>query len=260
MKFHRVLLPTALLMISACSQAEPPVNMMKSAHAVGNSAVSKKEQDIIRSSLKKAIPDAEITAIKESPYKGLFEIKAKGYGTAYMSADGRYMLQGELIEINGDKIVNITEQGAASERKAALAAVPMKDMIVFPAQGKTKGIAYVFTDIDCGYCRKIHAEVPAMNQMGIEIRYLAFPRAGYPSPTSKGMDAIWCSANPTDAMTKVKQGVQIPSASCANPIKAQYELGQELGVRGTPAVFLENGMQVGGYLPPKDLAAAMGIK
>ena len=174
--------------------------------------------------------------------------------------DSRYMLQGELIEINGDKIVNVTEQGAAGERKAALAAVPMKDMIVFPAQGKTKGIAYVFTDIDCGYCRKIHAEVPAMNQMGIEIRYLAFPRAGYPSPTSKGMDAIWCSANPNDAMTKAKQGVPIPSASCANPIKAQYELGQELGVRGTPAVFLENGMQVGGYLPPKDLAAAMGIK
>jgi thiol:disulfide interchange protein DsbC len=260
MKFHRLLLPTALLMISACSQAEPPVNMMKETSATGPSAVSQKEEDIIRASLKKAIPDAEITAIKESPYKGLFEVKAKGYGTAYMSADGRYMLQGELIEINGDKIVNVTEQSAAGERKAALAAVPLKDMIIFPAQGKTKGIAYVFTDIDCGYCRKIHAEVPAMNQMGIEIRYLAFPRAGYPSPTSKGMDAIWCSANPNDAMTKAKQGVPIPSASCANPIKAQYELGQELGVRGTPAVFLENGMQVGGYLPPKDLAAAMGIK
>ena len=191
-------------MISACSQAEPPVAFMKDANAAIDTSVSAKEQDIIRASLKKAIPDAEITAIKESPYKGLFEIKAKGYGTAYMSADGRYMLQGELIEINGDKIVNVTEQGAAGERKAALAAVPMKDMIVFPAQGKTKGIAYVFTDIDCG--RKIHAEVPAMNLMGIEIRYLAFPRAGYPSPTSKGMDAIWCSANPNDAMTKAKQG------------------------------------------------------
>ena len=259
MKFHRLLLPSALLVISACSQAEPPVNTAQTANVM-NSSVSAKEEDIIRSSLKMAIPEDEITAIKESPYKGLFEVKAKGYGTAYMSADGRYMLQGELIEINGDKIVNVTEQGAAGERKAALAAVPMKDMIVFPAQGKTKGIAYVFTDIDCGYCRKIHAEVPAMNQMGIEIRYLAFPRAGYPSPTSKGMDAIWCSANPNDAMTKAKQGVPIPSASCANPIKAQYELGQELGVRGTPAVFLENGMQVGGYLPPKDLAAAMGIK
>lgn len=259
MKFHRLLLPSALLMISACSQAEPPVNTAQAVNVM-NGSVSAKEEDIIRSSLKMAIPEAEITAIKESPYKGLFEVKAKGYGTAYMSADGRYMLQGELIEINGSKIINVTEQGMAEERKAALAAAPLKDMIVFPAVGKIKGIAYVFTDIDCGYCRKIHTEVPAMNQMGIEIRYLAFPRAGYPSPTSKGMDSIWCNANRNEALTKAKLGVPIPSVSCATPIKAQYELGQTLGVRGTPAVFTESGMQVGGYLSPKDLAAAMNIK
>lgn len=257
MKFHRLLLPTALLMMSACSQAEPPVSGAKTAT---NAAVSQKEQDIIRSSLKVAIPDAEITAIKESPYKGLYEIKAKGYGTAYVSADGHYMLQGELIEINGDKLSNVTEQGMAEERKAALAAVPIKDMIVFPAVGKAKGVAYVFTDTDCGYCRKLHAEVPAMNQMGIEIRYLAFPRAGYPSPTSNAMDAVWCSADRNDALTKAKMGMPIPPASCVTPIKAQYELGQELGVRGTPAVFLSSGTQVGGYLTPRDLAAALGIK
>ncbi len=257
MIFPRLLLPTALLMMSACSQAEPPASGAK---AATSAAVSQKEQDIIRASLKRAIPDAVITAIKESPYKGLYEIKAKGYGTAYVSADGRFMLQGELIEINGDKISNVTEQGMAAERKAALSAVPMKDMIVFPAMGKTKGVAYVFTDTDCGYCRKIHEEVPAMNKMGIEIRYLAFPRAGYPSPTSKGMDAIWCNADRNDALTKVKMGLPIPPASCPTPIKAQYELGQELGVRGTPAVFLDSGTQVGGYLSPKDLAAAFGIK
>ena len=117
MKFHRLLLPTALLMISACSQAEPPVAFMKDANAAIDTSVSAKEQDIIRASLKKAIPDAEITAIKESPYKGLFEIKAKGYGTAYMSADGRYMLQGELIEINGSKIIRPAYMNVRPRRK-----------------------------------------------------------------------------------------------------------------------------------------------
>jgi thiol:disulfide interchange protein DsbC len=132
--------------------------------------------------------------------------------------------------------------------KLALAAVPLKEMIIYPStSAKTKGIAYVFTDVDCGYCRKIHNEIPAMNQMGIEVRYLAFPRAGYPSPTSQRMDAIWCHAKPNEAMTLVKNNQPVPPASCANPIKAQYELGQELGVRGTPAVFLEDGTQVGGY-------------
>lgn len=258
MKFQRLLSPMVLLMMSACSQAELPVTAT-TAQPVAT-VTSAKADEVIRASLKNAIPDAEITSIKPSPYAGLFEIKAKGYGTAYMSADGRYMLQGELIEINGRQLTNLTEQGMAVERKATLAAIDKKDTIIFPAIGKTKGIAYVFTDIDCGYCRKIHAEVPAMNQLGIEVRYLAFPRAGYPSPIAKRMEAIWCSANPALAMTQAKQGGFITSPDCAAPIKAQYELGQELGVRGTPAVFLESGMQVGGYLSAKDLANAMSIK
>lgn len=253
MKFSHLALSVSLVMMSACSQAEPPANktVLPETHAQAEAA--------IRASLKQAIPDAEITKVKPS-VAGLYEIKAKGYGTAYMTADGRYMLQGEIIEIDGAKLSNVTEQGMAGQRKELLASVPTQDMIIFAAEGKAKGIAYVFTDVDCGYCRKIHDEVPMMNKMGIEIRYLAFPRAGYPSPTSQRMDAIWCNADRNSAMTAMKRNQPVPPATCPNPIKAQYELGQEIGVRGTPAVFLEDGTQVGGYLSPKDLAAAMGIK
>lgn len=265
MKFARLLLPSALLLMSACSQAEPPAagaNLPGANPSVASAAapINAQTEAAIRNSLKLAIPDAEITSVKTTPFPGLYEIKAKGYGSAYMSADGRFMLQGELIEINGNKLVNITEQGMADERKVALSAISPKDAIIFPAVGKTKGVAYVFTDIDCGYCRKLHNEVPQMNQLGIEIRYLAFPRSGYPSPIAKRMEAIWCSPNPKEAMTQAKQGQFVTGPECAAPVKAQFELGQELGVRGTPAIFLENGTQVGGYLPPKDLAAAMNIK
>jgi len=257
MKFSHLALSLNLILVSACSQAEPPATANK---AVAASATSAKVEEAIRASLKQAIPDAEITSVKPS-VAGLYEIKAKGYGTAYMTADGRYMFQGEVIEINGSKLSNVTEQGMTEERKVALASVPLKDMIIYPAKdAKTKGVVYVFTDVDCGYCRKIHNEVPTMSQMGIEVRYLAFPRAGYPSPTSQKMDAIWCNADRNDALTKAKNNQPVPPASCPNPIKAQYELGQELGVRGTPAVFLEDGTQVGGYLSPTDLAAAMKIK
>ena len=257
MKFSHLALSLNLILVSACSQAEAPATTNK---VSVTSATPTKVEEAIRSSLKQAIPDAEITSVKPS-VAGLYEIKAKGYGTAYMTADGRYMFQGEVIEINGSKLSNVTEQGMAEERKVALASVPLKDMIIYPAKdAKTKGVVYVFTDVDCGYCRKIHNEVPTMSQMGIEVRYLAFPRAGYPSPTSQKMDAIWCNADRNDALTKAKNNQPVPPASCPNPIKAQYELGQELGVRGTPAVFLEDGTQVGGYLSPTDLAAAMKIK
>lgn len=256
MKFSHLALSVSLVMMSACSQAEPPVSKME---AIVAPAAQAQAEAAIRASLKQAIPDAEITQVKPS-VAGLYEIKAKGYGTAYMTADGRYMLQGEIIEIDGAKLSNVTEQGMAGQRKELLASVPTQDMIIFAAEGKAKGIAYVFTDVDCGYCRKIHDEVPMMNKMGIEIRYLAFPRAGYPSPTSQRMDAIWCNADRNSAMTAMKRNQPVAPASCANPIKTQYELGQEIGVRGTPAVFLEDGTQVGGYLSPKDLAAAMKIK
>ncbi|MBK7299253.1 MAG: thioredoxin fold domain-containing protein [Moraxellaceae bacterium] len=257
MKFSHLALSLSLILVSACSQAEPPI--ISKAVAGGTTTPANVEQ-AIRASLKQAIPDTEITSVKPS-VAGLYEIKAKGYGTAYITADGRYMFQGEVIEINGSKLSNVTEQGMAEGRKVALTAVPLKDMIIYPATGdKTKGIIYVFTDVDCGYCRKIHQEMPVMNQMGIEVRYLAFPRAGYPSPTSQRMDAIWCNADRNSAMTAMKNNQPVTPATCPNPIKAQYELGQELGVRGTPAVFLEDGTQVGGYLSPTDLAAAMKIK
>ncbi|MCP5175300.1 MAG: DsbC family protein [Moraxellaceae bacterium] len=259
MKFAHLTLMMGLALTSACSQAEPP--MVSKNTSVVAATTPANVEETIRNTLKQAIPDAEILSITPS-VAGLYAIKAKGYAsTAYMTADGKYMFQGEIIEIEGSKLTNITEKGMADVRKAALANVPLKDMIIYPAaEGKTKGVVYVFTDVDCGYCRKIHQEVPVMNNMGIEVRYLAFPRAGYPSPTSQKMDAIWCNAKPTEAMTAMKNNQPVPPASCENPIKSQYELGQELGVRGTPAVFLEDGNQVGGYLSPKDLAAAMKIK
>ncbi|WP_297925627.1 DsbC family protein [uncultured Agitococcus sp.] len=260
-KFSHLALSLSLVMTSACSQAEPPVAAdNKKAVTTVSSAEQSKVEEVIRANLKSAIPDAEITSVKQS-VAGLYEIKAKGYGTAYMTADGRYMIQGEVIELNGAKLTNITEQGMAAHRKELLASVPLKDMVIFPAaNGKAKGVAYVFTDVDCGYCRKIHEEIPVLSQMGIEIRYLAFPRAGYPSPTSQKMDAIWCATDRNAAMTAMKRNQPVTPASCQNPIKQQYELGQEVGVRGTPAVFLEDGTQVGGYLSAKDMAALMKIK
>ncbi|PTQ89091.1 thioredoxin fold domain-containing protein [Agitococcus lubricus] len=258
MKLSPFVLPLALLMVSACSQAEPPTTVTKT--AISADANMPQIEAAIRGSIKEAIPDAEVTSIKTTPFQGLYEVKAKGYGTAYMSADGRYMVQGELIELRGKQVINVTEQGMAGDRQKALAAIDKKDQIIFPATGQTKGVVYVFTDVDCGYCRKLHMEIPQINQLGIEVRYLAFPRSGYPSPMAKRMEAIWCSANPREALTLAKQGQNITAPECKSPVKAQYDLGQDLGVRGTPAVFLESGMQVGGYLSPKDLAAAMNIR
>lgn len=214
----------------------------------------------IRAALGEAAPKIEIESVRPAGFAGMYEVRVKGYSPSYVSADGKYMIQGELFRLDGKNLVSETEQALVKERKGALAAVPMNEMVVYPAKGARKAAVYVFTDVDCGYCRKLHSEMAEINELGIEVRYLAFPRAGYPSPSASKLEAVWCNANPRQAMTLSKQGAAVSSPACSNPVKKQFELGGVVGVRGTPAIFTEAGEQIGGYLPAKAMAGELGIK
>lgn len=221
-------------------------------------------EDVIRNKLKTVIPDIELTSIKAAPLPGYYEVRAKNYENVLVSADGRYMIQGSILEIQGDKIVSLTDQSQAGERSQALAAVKTADMVIFPAVGKPKAVIYAFTDVECGYCRKLHTEVPQLNKMGIEVRYLAWPRSGPDSPVAKEMADVWCSKDPRQALTQAKKGVAPPAAakaaSCSKTVTAQYNLGESLGVNGTPAVFSAAGLQLGGYLPAAEMAKSLGLR
>jgi thiol:disulfide interchange protein DsbC len=219
-------------------------------------------EDAIRAQLKQAMPDAEITRIDPSPVPGLYKVTSKNYEPVFASADGHYLVQGEMLEIKGNQIVSVTDQARAAERKVALAAVKPADMVIFPAIGKTKAVVYAFTDVDCPYCHKLHQEIPALNKMGVEIRYLAFPRSGPNTPASKKMDGVWCAKDRLAVMTQANRGLPVAPAPalCKSPVVAQYQLGESLGVHGTPAVFGADGMELGGYLPAADLAKALGLR
>ncbi len=219
-------------------------------------------EDVIRAKLKVAMPKAEIVSIRATP-AGLYEVNAKGYEPVYATADGRYLFQGELLEIQGSRIVNAADAAMAGESKAALATLAIGDTVNFPAVGgKPKAVVHVFTDVDCGYCRKLHQEIAQINKLGIEVRYLAFPRAGENTPTSRKLDNVWCAKDRQSAMTQSKQGKVVAEAGklCKSPVNEQYELGVKLGVRGTPAIFAPDGTQIGGYLAPADMAKALGIR
>jgi len=111
----------------------------------------------------------------------------------------------------------------------------------------------VFTDVSCGYCRKLHSQIADYNKLGITVRYLAFPRAGVPSANADEMQAIWCAKDPLKAMTEAKAGKKVSAASCDAKIAEQYQLGNSFGVNGTPAIVLEDGNMIPGYQPPEDL-------
>ena len=123
----------------------------------------------------------------------------------------------------------------------------------------TKTHINVFTDVDCGYCRKLHQEIADINKLGIEVRYLAYPRQGLGTETHRRIASAWCADNPNEALTTLKQGGQIPNKQCDNPIAGQYELGQQVGVTGTPAIVTADGRLLPGYMPAPKLAEALGL-
>ncbi|MFZ5755343.1 MAG: thioredoxin fold domain-containing protein [Pseudomonadota bacterium] len=223
--------------------------------AFAGTPVDGKTEAAIRAKLGSAMSGVEITSVSTSPVPGLYEVVLDGSETAFVSADGGYLISGDLYQTTARGLVNVTDQRKSGLRSSMLAKLKPEDMITFAASGKEKGEVFVFTDVDCGYCRKLHQEVPKLNAAGITVHYLAFPRSGVQGETFQKMQGVWCSADRNKAMTEVKRGgspLRAPVA-CKSPVAEQYRTGMALGVRGTPAVFLPDGNQIGGYLPAKEL-------
>ena len=193
------------------------------------------------------------TSIEPAPLPGLYEV-AFGAELFYIGEDGRYVFRGDILEPAAGR--NLTEEKRSAARSAAIEALGEDSMVVF-APEKTRHTVSVFTDIDCPYCRKFHQEVGELNKNGIKVRYLAFPRGG---PGSKGYRqavSVWCSDDKTTAMTDAKAGRDVPNRECDNPVDEHYEIGRVVGVTGTPALVLDNGQIVPGYVPANRLVKAL---
>lgn len=210
--------------------------------------------------LREARPDFEYRDVEVTPIDGVYQVRVVDGPLLYVDGSGEYFIAGELFQAVPGQFVNLTELSLAKERKRLLDAVPHEDMIVF-APDQPKAVITVFTDVDCGYCRQLHREIGEYNQRGIEIRYLAFPRQGMSSPTAAKMISAWCADDRKKSLTALKDGKSIADNECAShPVAEQFDLGRALGVRGTPALFLEDGSMIPGYQPAADLAQALGLE
>jgi len=208
----------------------------------------------IRKTLQSLQPDLPIESISASPIQGLSEVHLKGGRVLYASTDGQFVVQGNIYQVKDGAATNLTEVAEASGVAKTINAIPASEMVVFPAQGETKAHITVFTDTTCPYCQKLHAEVPELQKRGIEVRYLAFPRQGPKSAGDQQLQAVWCSKDRQMAMTDMFHGKEIKAAQCANPVDKQFQLGQMVGVQGTPAIILANGQMLPGYQPAGELA------
>ncbi len=212
------------------------------------------EIDALRAAIATLAPGADPDSIKPTPVPGLYEV-AFGPTLVYISEDGRYMVQGDIVDLKTRE--NLTENTRAKTRLATLNQVGDERMVVFgPAEPKYT--ISVFTDIDCGYCRRLHSQMPQYNDLGIRVRYLFFPRSGLNTPSYDKAVSVWCADDRNDAMTRAKAGKSVEDRKCDNPVADHYNLGRTLGIRGTPFLVTESGRKLPGYVPPNELIKTLG--
>lgn len=210
----------------------------------------------IRNSLGVLLPGLQPDSIRPTPVEGLYEL-VFGTRIIYITADGRFLVQGKLVDLETRS--EITEERLSALRVDAVEAVGEDNMVVFGPADARHTIT-VFTDIDCGYCRKLHAEMAEYNRLGIRVRYLSYPRAGVGSDSYRKAVSVWCADDPKAAMDEAKAGRDVPAKTCDNPVQAHYALGQEMSIQGTPALILDDGEILPGYVPADRLAKALEMK
>jgi len=248
----------------------PVITSAVEADGSGSLLKRKTTEELILEKLRASRPELSFGTPRPAPINGLYQVQVVGGPTLYVTPEGDKFIVGDMYEVGNGGFARLDDPYLAEERKKALASLdPKKDAITFKPKGKVKSVVYVFTDIDCGYCRRLHSQMhtysengqqlPGYNDLGIEIRYLAFPRAGIPSPSADKWVSAWCAKDQQEALTRIKADQPIAQASCENPVAYDYELGQKLGVSGTPSLLMPDGKLVPGYLPPADLAKALGI-
>jgi thiol:disulfide interchange protein DsbC len=217
--------------------------------AVTFTAQAQDDFSTVEERIRSMAPNAETIAISETPIDGILMVQVNG-DVVYMTADGRYMIQGRVVDM--DTREDLTESAKSEVRKELIAAVDTSKQITFSPEEPEYELM-VFTDIDCGYCRKLHAQMEEYNENGIAISYMAFPRAGIGSHSYEKAVSVWCSDDQQAALTQAKLGAEPDSEQCDNPIAEQYQLGMALGVTGTPALLTADGTLIPGYVPPEQL-------
>ncbi len=204
----------------------------------------------LEAEISKRLPDLTVSSISETPLAGMYELISNGQ-IYYVGSGGRFIIDGNMIDL--ESRTNLTSERLGSIHIGLINEMDEEQMLIYKPENDTGRSITVFTDTSCGYCRKLHEEIDTFLDQGVAVRYLLFPRAGLNSPSHQNLESVWCSDDPLDAMTTVKAGGAIPGRTCNNPIESHMALAEQVGLRGTPLIYLDTGQQIPGYRAAHDL-------
>lgn len=208
----------------------------------------------LRHKLEIMVPGRVPDLVQETPIKGLYEVRY-GLQVFYITANGRYVVRGDLVDLQSH--TNLTQIATRAARAQTLATLPADSLLTYKAKGAVKHVIYVFSDLNCRYCQMLHDDLPTLNRHGIEVRYLFWPRAGLNSMSAREAESVWCAKDRQQAYDRAVNGGDVRYASCRNPVARDFTLGVQMGVQGTPTIILSNGKILPGYLPAPQLMEAI---
>lgn len=237
---HKLILSVVLALSALPGHAAEPANALP---------------EPLRKQLETLLPGVQVDAVRPAPLKGFYEL-VLGTQIIYLSEDGKYLVLGEILDAAAKS--NLTQQRRAELIAAKLAEVGRDKMIIIGPKDPERYVT-VFTDVDCPYCAKFHRDVPRLNEAGVEVRYLLFPRTGVGSRSYFRAVSVWCADDPAEAVGVAKAGGEIELRNCDNPVKEHMQMGADVGVQGTPAIILDNGKMIAGYVPAKELLEQLDL-
>tara|TARA_Y100000768_G_scaffold349960_1_gene299843 strand:+ start:1309 stop:2016 length:708 start_codon:yes stop_codon:yes gene_type:complete len=225
-----------------------------SASCSADSSENLNEIQAVKNKLNEILPEEiELLSVQETDMTGFFEVNFEGIEPLYVSSDGNYLVSGDIYLITKEGLVNKSEARRDYQRKTLINNLDTKELITFEPEYYIHNI-FVFTDVDCGYCRQFHNQIDSYLELGIKVNYLAYPRAGIGSESFKKITSAWCNEDANYSLTMLKQGKEIETNICAdNPVEKHFKLGNLIGVQGTPSIVTDEGKMIPGYLPPQDL-------
>lgn len=198
-----------------------------------------------------------VESMSETPMSNVVEVILSSGEILFSEKSGRFMIAGEMYMTRPEGLVNLTAETRKRQARDLLAGVPEDQMVIFEPEGETRATISVFTDVDCTYCRRLHHDVEAINANGIRVRYLAYPRGGLESAAYPKMTSVWCASDRNRAITQAKNGQNLPERECQNPVLNHHNLGNRIGITGTPAIVLPDGTLIPGYMDVERLTAAV---
>ena len=216
------------------------------------------DKELISAKLENILPaDAVIESIEPSIFDGIYKVYYGDLQPIYVSQDGNFFIYGDMYQINSNRIINITNEETKSRRVDLLSSIPSNELIIFKSKNEISAIT-VFTDVDCGYCRKLHSQISEYNKVGITVKYAAFPRSGIGTQTFTRMVGAWCADDPKKVITDLKNDKKLNLDFCDDqPIAKHYVICQKLGISGTPAIITPDGELIPGYVSPEELLSRL---